>query len=489
MDIYRKFTKDVGLVAVTEIITKLKPLIFLPIITKALGTSDYGVYTTLFTTILFLMPISSLGLNFSVVRLLASETDKKKIKEVMSSVLFVSLAVSGLVSLLLFLSSEVLANTVFGEPGSAGIIQAGAILVLLQTVFTNANSYFRMRQRMLAFSMFKLIEVFAPVILAIIFLLQGHGLLHVVYSFVAVDLAISAVLLFIIIRGVGISFPRLYLLRPYISFGTPMVLSSISSKILHLGDRYIIALFMGAASVGVYAVSYTVGDLVLMLLAPITLSLMAPLSKAHDSGMSQQVSTYLGYSVRYFLMIAIPAAVGISLLSVSVVRSLATPDFIENTLLITSLIAFANIAFGLYHIVSRKLLLVKRTQIMALMLASIAVANLGLNLFLVPMMGTAGAALSTLACFIALLLMTSLASRSSGIKIPVDYVFISKCIFSAAVMGVTISYMHPKGWLMIALVSLIGMGIYFSLLFLLKAFRKNELRFFKGFITKAEVAN
>jgi hypothetical protein len=85
--------------------------------------------------------------------------------------------------------------------------------------------------------------------------------------------------------------------------------------------------------------------------------------------------------------------------------------------------------------------------------------------------------------------MTSLASRSSGIKIPVDYVFIAKCMFSAGVMGLTISYMHPKGWLMIALVSFIGMGIYFGLLFLLKAFRKNEMRFFKGFVTKVEVAN
>jgi O-antigen/teichoic acid export membrane protein len=489
MDIYRKFTKDVGLVAVTEIITKLKPLIFLPIITKALGTSDYGVYTTLFTTILFLMPISSLGLNFSVVRLLASEKDKKKIKEVMSSVLFVSLAVSGLVSLLLFFSSDVLANSVFGEPGSAGIIQAGAILVLLQTVFTNANSYFRMRQRMLAFSTFKLLEVFAPVLLAIVFLLQGHGLLHVVYSFVAVDLAISAILVFIILKDVGFSLPKLGNLKPYISFGTPMVLSSISSHILHLGDRYIIALFMGAAAVGVYAVSYTVGDLVLMLLAPITLSLLAPLSKAHDSGMPQQVSTYLGYSVRYFLMIAIPAAVGISLLSVSVVRSLATPDFIENTLLITSLIAFANIAFGLYNIISKKLMLVKKTRTIAALLISTAGANIALNLLMVPVMGTAGAALSTLACFIALLLMTSLASKSSGIRIPVDYVFIAKCILSAALMGLIISYIDPHGWLMIAVVSLIGAGIYFGLLILLKAFRKNEMRFFKSFVTKAEVVD
>jgi O-antigen/teichoic acid export membrane protein len=489
MDIYKKFTKDVGLVAISGIIAKFKPLIFLPIITKALGTSDYGVYTTLFTTVLFLMPISSLGLNFSIVRLLASEKDKQKIKEVMSSVLFVSLAVSGLVSLLLFFSSEALANTVFGEPGSVGIIQAGAILVLLQTVFTNANAYFRMRQRMLAFSMFKLVEVFAPMLLAVVFLSQGHGLLHVVYSFVLVDLVISSVLLFIIIRGVGISFPHMSLLKPYINFGTPLIFSSISSKILHLGDRYIIALFMGATSVGIYAVSYTVGDTVLMLLTPITLSLMAPLSKAYDSGMSQQVSTYLGYSAKYFLMIAIPAAVGVSLLSVSAIRSLTTPDFIENTLLITSLIAFANIAYGLNGIVSKKLILVKKTRVIATLLLSAAGANIILNLILVPVMGTAGAALSTLACFIALLLMTSLASRSSGIKIPVDYVFIAKCMFSAGVMGLTISYMHPKGWFMIVAVSLIGAVIYFGLLYLLKAFRKNEMRFFKSFVTKAEVVD
>lgn len=486
MEIYRKFTKDVGIVAVTELVTKLKPIIFLPVITKALGASDYGVYTTLFTTILFLMPMSSLGLNYSIVRLLSSEEDKKKVKEAMSSITFASLIVSGMVSVLLFLSSDVLANTIFGEPNSTPVIQAGAVLILLRTVFTNASAYFRMRGRMLAFSTFKLVEVFAPVLLAIVFLLNGHGLLHVVYSFVVVDIAISIILLFMIFREVGVSLPKPSLLRPYASFGIPMVLSTISGRVLHQADRYIVALFMGAAAVGVYAVAYNLGDLVLMLLAPLTLSLLAPLSKAHDLGVSKQVNTYLSYSVRYFLMISIPAAIGISLLSVSAIRSLTTEEFVEGTFLITSLIAFANIANGLYAIVSRKLILAKRTSTIAAQLIAMAVANVVLNIFLVPPMGTVGAALSTLICFTALLMLTLISSKSLEITISVDYLFIGKCIFAASLMGALVFYLDPKGWFMIAITSIAGAFAYFSLLFVLKAFRKNELRFFKSFITKVE---
>jgi O-antigen/teichoic acid export membrane protein len=486
MEIYKKFTKDVGLVAISKFVKKLKPIIFLPIITKSLGASDYGVYTTLIITITFLMSFSSFGLNFSIVRMLSSEKNKEKVRKTISSILFITILVSLTLAILLSLGSEYLADTVFGSPESVNVIASGIFLLVIHAVLKIFSGTVRMKGKMGLFSSFKLLRVFAPIILATIFILQGFGLIYVIYAHLLIEGILALLGVVIIIRLVGLSKPNFSILRPYLSFGVPLTLNSLSSNILHLGDRYIIALFLSASAVGVYAVAYALGDLVLMLLSPITLALLRPLSKSYDEGKQQQVKTYLNYSLRYFLLFALPIAVGISLLSTAAVRSLATKEFVDDVFIITSLVSLANIAYGLYIISARTLLLVKKTKLMASLLFSFAVSNIFLNLLLIPLIGIVGAALSTLVCYFSLLTITLIFSRKSGIRLSIEKIYVLKLIFAALLMGLVVYCMTPRGWFPIAFTALTGAAVYFILLFVFKAFRTNELSFFKSFLNKTD---
>ncbi|MBN2518204.1 MAG: oligosaccharide flippase family protein [Candidatus Altiarchaeota archaeon] len=485
MDIYKKFTKDVGIVGITEIIMKLKPLIFLPIFTKTLGASDYGVYTTLIVTITFFGTISSFGLGASIIRFLSSEKDKRILSSKFFSVCSFLSITSIISAFLMFIFAETLANTVFGDPGSVEVIRIGSLLLPLSFVTTFID-YFRIRRQMLTFSLVKLSDTLGSIGLAVVFLLMGYGLLHVIYAFIITKIILIIISLILILKDIGLARPNLMIVGPYLKFGLPLVLGSLSISILNVGDRYVIGFMMSSVAVGIYSVAYNLANVLLFFLHAIDTALLAPLSKAYDESKMHQVKNYLSYSMKYFLMFSIPATIGLAILSPVIIRSLTTAEFVDGSMAITTIVALSNIMYGLYLINVSVLFLIKRTTWSASLVIVAAIANIFLNILLVPVLGIVGSAIATLICFTGQFIAASILS-APYIKISIDPVFLSKSIAAASLMGIILYFIAPKGWVNIVLAVLLGAGIYFGVLFLLKAFKKTELKFFKSLIKRQEV--
>jgi O-antigen/teichoic acid export membrane protein len=481
MSAYKKFAKNAGIVGISEIAMKLKPILFLPVITNALGPSDYGVYVTLLATTTFIVAFSTLGINNGLVRFLAAERDKKTISTGYSSSAFVAFILSCAVAAVISLSAGFLANTVFGAPNRASVIQVGAWYLPLEALFGLATAFFLVRQRMLLLSGVRLLDTFVPVSFAVILLLNGHGLYAVVLSMVAVRAALVAAEILIIIRLVGISMPHLGVAWSYMRFGLPLVMAMISYAFLNVGDRYIIGLFLGATSVGIYTVSYTLGSALSIIMAPLTTALLAPLTKSHDEGRPREVSTYLSYSLRYYLMFAIPATVGVSVLSSPIIASLATQEFLVGSYGITALVAFSTLFYCLFSIYSNIFFLLKRTRNFVILMVVAAAVNLSLDVLLIPRIGIIGPAFATLAAFSMLFAGAFLMTRKH-IKVDIDLRFLAKCVLASLAIGLLAYFLRPTGWIKVALSVALCVAVYFALLFSMRAFRPHEVRFFKSFL-------
>jgi len=59
---YKLFAQRVGLVGITNAIVSLRGLILIPILTKTLGASGYGMWAQIIVTISLITPIAMLGL-------------------------------------------------------------------------------------------------------------------------------------------------------------------------------------------------------------------------------------------------------------------------------------------------------------------------------------------------------------------------------------------------------------------------------------------
>ena len=132
--IYQKFTKDVIIVGVAQLIVLLRGLILLPFIAKLLGAAAYGTWAQVHVTLCLISTVSSLGIGFAFLRFFDGETDKEKIRQGFFSILIVAFGWSCLIAIVFFLVAAPLAESFFDGRESTGLVRLLAIILSFYTI-------------------------------------------------------------------------------------------------------------------------------------------------------------------------------------------------------------------------------------------------------------------------------------------------------------------------------------------------------------------
>jgi len=476
---YQKFARDVGFIGTVQVLTSLGTFFLLPIITKTLGTYDYGIWAQINITVSLISSLALMGLSMGFVRFLSSETENKVIKEAVYSILFFVTISSSLACLLLYTFAEPLAIFGFKDPGATYFIQAGSFLIILNALESISLFYFRVFRQIKKYSYLTLFETFGKLFFILILLKIGYGLLGVILATLIVQIFIFLISLVGIISQIGFTLPRFTHIKEYLQFSLPLTPTSLVRWITESSDRYLVTYFLGLGSVGVYSAAYSIGNLIQLFVSPLQLILLPELSKLFDEDKIDQVRTYMSHSLRYFLLITIPAVFGLSALAKPLLGIFTTQDFLSGWLVIP-IIAFAGLLAGIFQILINILFLVKETKFATYINIIAAASNVMLNLLLIPSIGIIGAALSTL---IAYLLMIILCIRISMKHFVFDFYFydIAKSIFSSLAMYLFVSRFYISNVYELFGVTAIGAFVYVFMMFIVGGFSKYELSIVKKY--------
>lgn len=186
--------------------------------------------------------------------------------------------------------------------------------------------------------------------------------------------------------------------------------------------------------------------------------------------------------MKYFLALAIPSALGLSLLSKQILTILSTPEIAEQGYLITPFLAVSGLLFGLCAIVTQILMLEKKTRITGTIWIVAAILNLGLNIIFIPRIGILGAAVTTLGAF-SLAFAFSMYYSFKYLVFDIEASFILKCLAASAIMCVVIVFGGSRiSGDLLGTILLVGISalVYGAGLFSLKGFKREEIRFFRG---------
>ena len=480
MTSYKKFTKDVGLVGIAQIIGTLKGLILLPILTKTLGAEMYGIWTLILATVSLLMPLALLQLGFAMTRFLAAEKDKAKISKGFSSIFAAASFTAFVLSLLIFILAEPLAVAVFGGVGATYFVKLSAFLVLLATLDQVIIEYFVAFRQMERYAVFRILHTVGEIALIGYLVLSGYGLFGAIISLLVVKALIFAAGVLVVGREVGVSKPSIAVIKSYLPFCLPIIPTGLCYWFINLGDRYVIGYFMDISAVGIYSAAYGLGSLVAFFFAPISTVLLPTITNLYENNKIEELKTHLKYSLKFFLMFAIPSLFGLSILSKSLLRTLTTSEFVSGYLIV-SIIALATILFNCSSINMNIIVLYKRTKLMGAIYAISALINMAMNIILVPIIGILGAAIATLMTFAAHLSAVSIIGFR---KLPfdIDLKFIIKSVISSGVMGLIILKLNPIGAVNILISVGVATGVYFGVLILLRGFTKEEYVFLKDIV-------
>jgi O-antigen/teichoic acid export membrane protein len=479
---HQQFARRIGLIGITNLLISLSGIILLPILTKTLPIEDYGTYIQITVTIGLVPGVVMLGLPYTMVRFLAAAKSREEVQEGYYSIAGITILSAGLASVALFLLAEPIAVALFD--GRTTITRILALTVFLECMNLLQYNYFRTFQQIKRYSSLLFLKTCLQLVLVGALVLAGYGIFGATIGLFITNLLLFIVMGALIVSRIGVAIPKFKRLKEYLSFGLPTVPGNLSSWVVNSSDRYVIALFLGTAYVGYYSPGYTLGNTINMFIAPLSFMLPAVLSKYYDEANLENVKTVLSYSVKYFLALAIPSVMGLSLLSKPLLTILTTPEIAEQGYLVTPFLALSGLLFGLYAVITQILILEKKTGVTGTIWILVAVLNLGLNIIVVPIMGIVGAAATTLAAF-SLAFILSMYYSSKYLVFPVDVSFILKCICASTIMGVIVVIGgHQIPGTLIPTTLLIGVSalVYGACLLVLQGFKKEEIRFFRGLL-------
>jgi len=411
-----------------------------------------------------------------MVRFLSAEKDKEVIQEGFYSIASITLVSTLFICILMFLFSKNIASALFN--GNVNLVMILSVIVFFACLNTLLLNFFRTFQQMKRYSVFYLIQTYLGVFVVSYIAMNGFGVYMAVWGLLAANLITFFVMIMFIISNIGFKVPKFKNIKEYLSFGLPTIPGNLSSWIVDSSDRYVIGILLGTAFVGYYSPGYTLGNIILMILAPFSLLLPSILPKYYDDGKMEQVKTFLRYSMKYFLLIAIPSVFGLSILSKPILMILTTSEIALHGYLITPFIALSALLFGVYAIISNVLVLEKKTEITGVIWIFAAVLNLGLNILFVPYLGIVGAAAITLIAYGAAFILTIYYSLKF-FKFDFDLAFVLKSVALSVLMSTLILLINPYGIINILITVLICSGFYFVLLTILKGIKQEEFQFFK----------
>ena len=472
---YVKFVQRIGLVGLTNILISLSGLIFIPIITKSFSTAEYGMWAQVTTTVALIPNIANLGLPYTMVRFLSAEKDKNKIRGSFYSMISVTLLSTLIICGLLLIFRTSIANALFN--GNLQILYITALISFFACLNLMLISFFRTFQQMKKYSLFLILQSYIGVFVCIVLVYLGYHIETVVLGLRSGYVAVFIMMLFMVVGYLGFSRPSYKNLKEELAFAIPTIPNNVSSWVVDSSDKYVISGILGATAVGCYSPGYALGSVLLMFLSPFAVLLPAILPEFYEKGDWGTVDYYMRYSMKYYLLLTVPAAVGMSVLSKPLLLSITTYTIATGGYLVTPFVCLGAVFMGVYGITNNILILEKDTKILGKLWIIVAIANIGLNILLVPYLGIIGAAAVTLVCYIAAFVVTTIKS-SKYHKLPFERNSTIKIIIASAIMGIVVKFLNPVGIINVLIAIIVGIIVYFILIFAMKCIKIEEIRFF-----------
>lgn len=190
-------------------------------------------------------------------------------------------------------------------------------------------------------------------------------------------------------------------LKDYAAYGFPVSAAMILAIVLATSDRFLIAAFLDEASVGAYHAAYSLSNRTLDIMFLWLGAAGGPaLVMALERGGPEELRRAAREQVSTILLVTVPAAAGLALVARPLAEVMVGEGLRAASAQVTPWIALAGFFGGLAtHYLLQAFTLGHRTRLLLLASCVPVVANLSLNIWLIPRFGLIGAAWATAATY------------------------------------------------------------------------------------------
>jgi O-antigen/teichoic acid export membrane protein len=387
----------------------------LPVYTRLLTPADYGVIQLIEMTFDMLTILAGSRIGHGVFRFYHKAARDEDKKAVLSTALIVLFATYSVIALVAWNSAEALSTLIFGSATYGTAIRIAALSFPWGGMMGVSMGYLRLRDRASTFVALGLLKSLIQLGCVMLLLgVLGWDLTGVFVGTLVANTIVGGGVVLHLLRATGLRFQG-SAARDLVRFGLPLVVTQIATFFTTFGDRYFLQDAVGEAAVGLYALAYSFGFLLFQLGYQSFDQVWGPMrfeiANREDAGVVLR---------RVFILmnvLLVTAAVGISVFVSDLLRIMSPPAYWAAADLVP-VILVAYVFQGWSAFLDLGILVREETRYVTYANWSAAlVAGLG-YVYLIPLLGAWGAALSTVAAFA---LRAALIYRFSQKLWPVTY--------------------------------------------------------------------
>ena len=444
----------------------LFPLITFPYVSRVLGPEGTGKVAFATSFITYFTMFASFGVATYGVRAIAqSRDDKTQLAKTTQEILCINLVMM-LIAYILFAISLFISDRLWQEKELIVITSSLIFFTILgvEWFYKGIEQYQYITIRTIIFRCIALIVTF-------------------IFVHTESDYVIFCVIT--VFATIGSSIINLFKLRSYIPFGIyknynfskhlkPMFLLFLTSFAIAVytnTDTTMLGFIRNDTDVGFYNAAVRVKVILLGVVTSLGVVLLPRLSYYIEHNMLDEFNIALNKSVNFIMLIALPVAIFFILFAKETILVLAGENYVESILPLQIVMATV-VLVGITNILGIQVLLpLKRDGALLISVLIAAVVDILLNLFFIPTLGATGAAISTTAAELVVLIVQCYFVRNY-LKIlfsKIQYVKIILAIITSSLISKIFDEYFDFSLLVTLVISgVIFFLIYFLILFLLK---------------------
>ena len=374
------------------VISRLVAFLLLPLYTRYLTPTDYGVLETIdLSTFLIGIVITT-----DIARALSRfyyESEDPKIRNTILSTTYINYSIMAILFLpALYFLSDPLAKILFKTENYGFFIKVGFASMILGGYGDIGMMYLRLIKKPVIFISITTARLILLIFFNVLFIVYYKmGILGILYASLIVRAFFTVLMTGAIFWRIGISFSYA-VCRDLFKYGLPLIPSNLANTAVKQSDKYFVLYLLSLADMGIYSVTLKFGNALHQLLTiPFN---MAYVPRRFEIMKRADAKEVYGRIFTYSTFFLVYLGLTLSVLIPEVLRIMVTPEFRKAGDIIP-LVVFSMIIFNSHYHFDFGILQSRKTKYLAYINFVSAALNLGSNYLLIRTYGVVGAVWST----------------------------------------------------------------------------------------------
>lgn len=377
-----------------SIISKIIPLIMVPIVTRLMPSSDYyGISDLSNTVVSFGSALAVMGMYDAMYRMFFEKDDESYKKKICSTALCFTLITSLMIFLVMLLTKNLIAQCFFGDRQYAYVVYLSAMATLVGATNSIISAPTRMQNKRKIFLVTNTISPLLSYSISIPMLLAGHYVIALPVA--AVISGVTMEVAFGIMNREWFD-PRQFdftLLKELLAIAIPLLPNFLIYWVFNSCDKVMVTNMIGIGAAGIYSVGSKLGHASQLIYTAFAGGWQYfAFSTMKDNDQVESTSNIF----EYLGVLSFSCTAFVFALAQSIYQILFTGDYVSGYI-ISPYLFLAPLLQMLFQVACNQFLVVKRTWPNMLILSGGAIANIAINYYLIPVLGIEGAAIATLA--------------------------------------------------------------------------------------------